>query len=347
MKQPFFNCSMNLKEAWKKLNLSLPRDPAKKRNTYIFLLCLLLSALFWLFTQLSRDSQAPFNQPLLLDYAGDEFIITAQSDSVVFFNLQATGARLVMMRLFGPRDTLRIEATDLPGIQRFGHNFHYLTRQDLSARLTRHFDAGQNVMNIRPDTVFVKLEPAKKRKLPVELNATISFEKRFDLYGEIQVEPDSLEIRGPESLLDTLTHLNTKKLNLQNLSETTIKAVPVYIPANFPPVEISVREVEVKVPVEEYTEGSAEISVEIECPEINNDFEVESIRLFPSEVRVVYVVSLKDYHHVDPEMFRAVVQCPPKDHRVGGRLEVELVEYPGMVRIQTIRPRSVEYIILQ
>ncbi len=336
---------MYLKEAWKKLNLSLPRDPAKKRRTYIFLLCVLCSALFWLVTQLSRDSQAPFSRPVIFGYDGEEFIITNQSDSVIFYNLQATGARLVTKRVFGSRDTLRLDVESLPGIQRFGRSFHYITNEEVNDYLAEY--EGQNIFNVRPDTIFVELEEAVERKLPVALNADISFEKRFNLYGEIQIDPDSVLITAPRTLLDTLSRVETRKIELRDLNRSIEKTVPVHIPVDFPPLELSPKEVKVSIPVEEFTEGSVKLNLQVECIELESEFDPEAIRLFPSQVEVVYVVSLKDYQHVDAEMFRAVVRCPSEDLRRGGRLNVELVESPVMVRVQSIRPRSVEYIILE
>lgn len=64
-------------------------------------------------------------------------------------------------------------------------------------------------------------------------------------------------------------------------------------------------------------------------------------------MKVVYLIALKDFKNIDPEMFTCTVNMPDDGAPNGKRLNVEVSDHPSSIKIQYVMPSDVEYIILK
>lgn len=319
-------------------------EAANKRRVYIFTLCILCSALFWLFNKLTQETSAEFYKIVKFNAFPNELLPASLSDSLIKYKVQATGIRLISNYFFSKTDTITISADALPVINREGKQYHYVTEARLSEMLSESIVPGASMLNIRPDSLFLELVPAVEKMLPVKLNAEITFEQRFRQYGELQVNPDSVLVKGPKTIVDTLHYVSTefwKSGKLRQSSEKLLRLENLHAAKS---LQFDQELVRVVVPVAEYTESSIELPIEIDCPD---NIEPAQIRLFPNKAHVSYLVALQDYRKVSENMFSALVVCPQSQPNSDGRLEVQLEAHPSFVQILAIRPAVVEYIILE
>ena len=329
---------------WRKRASLTPGEAASKRRVYIFALCLLFSALFWLFSKLTQETSATFNKYIQFKEFPEGLVAASQSDSILHYRVETSGLRLFSAYFFRPADTLRIPVEGLPVIQRKGINVHVITDNQIMDILTENMEGPAVVSNIRPDSIFLELVPSERKKLPVHLNADIQYAQRFRPYGTIRVEPDSVWISGPKTLVDTLHYLTTARWESGPLRESIQTTVALLKPADIRSVELEKYEVDVEIPVTEFTESSIELYLKIDCPD---EYATTEVRLFPNSVRVIYLVSLRDYASVVPQMFSATVVCPQVQPTTDGRLEVVVEKHPPFVDVIAIKPSFVEYIILE
>ncbi len=335
---------MNWKLILRNRNRLTPREAASQRRVYIFVVCLVCSAIFWLFIKLSYDTQAVFETEVVFYQFPEGYTGVAQSDSVISFTLESTGIRLIVARFFLPKDLMRFDAGTLPQLKRNDNRYFYLSKNALLEGINYSLEGRARVTDVYPDTVFLQLSPVTEKRLPVSLNASISFERRFDLYGEITINPDSVLVRGPKNVLDTLSAIYTEKWEASGLRKSTDQRLSIQLPKGVPSVTTDKEEVLVRVPVEEFTEASKELPVTIVCPD---NLPSQDVRLFPATVRVHYLVAFSDYQAVSEKMFHATVTCPQAISDSDGRLNVRLETYPSFVDILYYRPEYVEYIILE
>ncbi len=329
---------------WRKKDVLTPGEAATKRKAYIFFVCLIISTLFWVVSKLSQENQATFSLPVRFEEFPEGELAASQSDSLVEYTLHGTGARLIQLRFFPQIDTLRFPSERLFSTVRDGNEMHYVTSDQIADEIAGRIEPSVEVSSVFPDSLFLQLVPAVQKQLPVKLEADISFADRFDQYGSIDIEPDSVTLTGPSTVLDTLEFIATRHWEVSNLRQTRTETLALNLPANVSSLQADVRQVEVTVPVEEFTESTLELELQVvcpdECPEVD-------LRLFPSSVTVSFLVSLRDYFSVDNQMFGASVNCPAAVENSDGRLEVQLDSHPRFVRILHVRPSSVEYIILE
>lgn len=329
---------------WRKRSSLTPGEAATKRRVYIFALCLLFSALFWMFSKLSQETSAQFSKYIHFNNFPEGLVAASQSDSVVHYRIETTGIRLLNAYLFSRKDTLEVSVEALPVVQREGVPFYAITGNQLHEILLENVEGPAMVNQIRPDTIFLELVPAKRKKVPILLNADISYAQRFRPYGPVRVEPDSVWITGPQTIMDTLQYVSTEQWESPPLRETTQITIPLRKPVPIKSIELGKREVLVEMPVTEFTESSIELPLVINCP---GEIAPYELRLFPSTVMVGYLVALRDYAAVHPEMFQATVVCPQVQETTDGRLEVAVEKFPPFVDIISVKPSFVEYIILE
>ena len=321
-----------------------PGEAANKRRAYIFLLCLLVSALFWLFNKLSQETSASFNKPVLFVEFPQGLVAASQSDSIISYSLRTTGIRLISAYLFNPPDTLFVPSESLPIVQRNEKTKYFLDENRVLTMLTSRFGQWANVVTVHPDTIFVELVPATNKHLPVKLVADINFEQRFRQYGEITVDPDSVWVTGPETVLDTLEYIKTEHWTSPSLRQNTQQLLRLKKPLPLKSLKLSTETIMLNIPVAEFTESSIELPLQVVSP---GDSAPANVRLFPNRITVSYLVALKDYASVNEQMFRASVPCPGSMVSDDGRLMVQLEAHPSFVDVLHITPPFIEYIIIE
>ncbi len=321
------------------------RDPGRRKKLYVFLVCLFLSAFFWLFIKLSREAQAVIERPLVVSQVPADVVIGQQSHSRIQLTIQTTGARLLASRFFRSVDTLFVDASTFGRTNRSGELWHFVTAAQMRSGLSGQFDGGRSLTGIWPDTVFVKLAFASQKKVPVRLNAAYTFERRFGQYGEVKLEPDSIVVRGPRQIVDTLQSISTESLVFENLSQTIEQNVALQNPAFGQGLTLETQQAKMTLPVEEFTEKSVELSLSVICQ--HQSGVLHNLRLFPNRVTVSCLVALKDYNRVDASLFVAHVVCPAENPPESNRLEVLVETYPNFVTLQNIRPATVEFLIME
>lgn len=322
------------------------REPAQKRKATVFMLCVFCSAVFWLFIKLSADTQATFTIPVVFHEPPEGHVVIGQSASEAGYVLQASGMRLLRLRFGASRDSLRVSLAALPAFSRDGSLYRVLTAGSLKSLLEAHTEAGQFIASTWPDSLLVETSPGMRLHLPLELNAHMDFEKRFDLYGEPRLLPDSIWIEGPAAWLDTVERLQTVSLEFSSLNQTVDQQVAVRPPLPHDVFSLDPPSVRLLIPVEEYTESAVQLDVLLADPGYESGIPRESIRLFPKQVTVTYLVALRDYHRVNEQMFQ-VFAAYPDSLASKARLRVYLGQYPDFVHVNDIRPSSLDYLILR
>lgn len=321
-------------------------NPGNKRKIYIFLICLFCSSFFWLFIKLSREAQADFEQHVIFVNVPSDVVISQMNHSSVRYTVQSTGARLLADHYFSPPDTLFVDARAMGRKAIDGDLWHFISPGQIRAGLTARLDGTQSLVAFWPDTLFVKMAYAAEKKVPVRLNASLSFVQRFGQYGPVVITPDSVMVRGPRQLVDTLQFIDTEPLVFENLSQNAQQAANLVNPAFSLGLTVTPTQIELFIPVEEFTEISVELPLQVVCSHADGG-QHRNVRLFPNTVTVTCLVSLKDYARVAPSLFSAHVLCPTEIAPGSNSLEVIVGAFPDFVKIQNIRPATVEFLIME
>ena len=324
----------------------IENSPQTRRKAYIFLLCLAFSFLSWLFIKLSRESAAIIPVRIELINIPPEVIVTGQSDSTFVVNVQTTGVKLLSSRFLRRVSKIESDFNTLQQIRRNGSQLYFLTSSQAETRFSVLSDIPRSDLTVHPDTIFFHTTTAFSKKVPVRLVKDLDMQTGFKIYDIPALSPDSILVSGPLNMADSVSFVRTNLLRATDVYQDITRKITLENPWKNRQVIFSENEVEVFVPVEEYTEASVDLAVEIDCRS-NSEMNPDDLMLFPDRVHVYYLVALKDVNAITSDMFSAFVNCPDTLPPGAFRLEVEIRESPSLVDIIRIRPAEVEYILIK
>jgi YbbR domain-containing protein len=110
---------------------------------------------------------------------------------------------------------------------------------------------GVEVLRIEPNRVQFDLERTLTKRVPVYPNIEGTLADGFVL-GEVRVDPDSIEVTGPESSIDPLGSISTLTIRIDGASQTVRASVDLDIrdtyvqPPSWVPIEVEVEIIEVE-----------------------------------------------------------------------------------------------------
>ncbi len=310
------------------------------RRSVAFLLCLLLSSLFWLLTSLSNEYVDEVSIPISYHNLPEDLLIANKPINVAQAKVKGFGFDLLWYWLHFEKLEIPITAdpSELPSIRRKGKEYHYVLTRDKNGRMASMENNQLEILSISPDTIFLKFTPKYMKLVPVRLNAEISFAKQFGIVSEAVLNPDSVLLIGPQKDIDTISFVLTERQSWKDLNESVTSEVTLKKFQNLPNVRFSQTEVQVELNVVEFTEGSVTVPLLIEASR------PESVKVFPNEVEIKYQVPLSSYDNINANQFQASVVLDEKNLERAS-LVVNLNKQPIEVTQIRIIPSQVEYII--
>ncbi len=298
------------------------------QKAVIFSICVLLSIVFWVFTSLSREYETRISIPV--SYRNIPFTrhIEGELPTKLDFHFKGSGFDLARTHLRSQPDSIFIDVS--AAIDK--KNQLRLT----TITLNNQFPGELKAYKITPEIIAPDLSQRSSKRVPVNVISQISFKNRFGQEGKIIVRPDSVDIAGAAELLTGIHQLKTEKIVLNEVagnyfgSAKLLKGLP-------KGVTVSSKYVYFYVPVEEYTEGSFDIPVELPMSQRGR------VTLFPPTVKVVYMVPLKYFDRVTSSDFRATAEIPASSFP--DLLEVKLQKTPYFLGKIQIQPDLIDYYI--
>jgi len=152
----------------------------------------------------------------------------------------------------------------------------------------------------------------------------------------ISTNPSKVEITGPTIVLENISAVKTK-VNIINKLEASIQQeIDLIHPEK---TTISPEKVTLTIDVEKYTEKELKIPVEI----LNKPGKTR-IKIFPSEVKVLFTVGLSRFENIKPSDFGASVDFNSIVKDVNN-LNITIYKKPGFIQGVRANPEKVEFLI--
>ena len=304
----------------------------------VFLFFLAISTIFWFLSALGKEYTTNMRYPVRYINFPENMINVGDPPSSLELTVNSYGYTLV--RYYVSRrlipivfDVNSFSLNRLPDTET--RNF-YILSSVAANRIAGQLGADIEILDIRPDTLFFSFTEMTSRKLPVKPVLDLVFDEQFMVKGNIGVEPDSVMVHGPASVIDTMKFVPTMAAVIRGLNESARKKIEL---ADIDKLTFSQKGVLVTIPVEQFTEASIRIPVEVV-----NLPDTLSMKTFPSGITVSYLVALTDYDKVNAQLFRATVDynSPPTGP---GRMAVRLVNRPDFIRSVRFSPQNIDFII--
>ncbi len=309
----------------------------KKLVVYVFFVG--IATIFWFLNALSKEYTTNVNYPVKYINLPKNKVLTNELPSRLTLKVSAFGFDLLRYKLStaflsNPFDVNEYTNNRLENESLKKYNL--LTSQ-IANRFEKELSSSIRLQGISPDTITFELSPILEKKVPVKLNISNSFEQQYMLGGEITLSEDSVVVKGPSSVLDSIFNVETELLVLSDLDKTVKKNV---VLKEGKGIEFSLRKIEVTVPVEQFTEAKKLVPIRA-----NNLPDSLLIRLFPRDVKVSYFVGLKRYDNVSADHFDVVVDYNQTLSEGSNRLTISLMGKPTFVSNVRFYPQDATYLI--
>lgn len=310
----------------KKVEFELREDRA------ILMFCIGIALVFWVLVKLSQDDyrvskavDIEFNIP-------DNLTFSEAPPNDLQVQIKGVGWDL-MFDYFANR---RVELYyDLLHADRLNLTLGQL-RTDILNRLSSN---NLQITEVNYDNINLNLEEKVTWKVPLILQSRFSFSPEYDLEKPVTLEPDSLEITGPASMLDQIDFWETDSLVLTDLKTSQEVDVGLALPPR--ELTLSARQVKAKVTVEQFTEKSIFVPLTVKNAP-------DSIKIFPANVQVRCIVGLTRYDSLTAQVFELVLDLkdvPVSESKTTA--PIRLARQPEYVQLLNFSPKSAEFFILK
>lgn len=306
-------------------------DLSSDRN--VLLACIGLAFVFWLILKLSQDYRLEGTVELeVVPPAGMAF--TEPPPEQVLVVLRGIGWRFFYRALTSKRLELTYQLHSEQDAQLGLARIRQHLGQKLAASQLIIEEMGLNDLNLR-------IEPLASIRVPVRLLSSLTFAPGYEQLGDIQVQPDSIDISGPMSVLASLQACRTDSLLRYQLKSNVKTSVAVQPPLKG--LTLSPSAVTVAIAIEQFTEKSLFVPLQVA-----NMPAKDSIMVFPERVKITCRTGLSQYNNIDAKDFSVAVNLKDIALQEGkNTVPIQLTKFPKNVKSIRYTPQAAEFFIIK
>jgi len=309
--------------------------PSKKLAVFFFFL--FVSSLFWVLNALTKDYKSEITYSVKYINIPENKVLISTLPSEFKLKVDAFGYALARYNLSKSLPSIVVDVELL--YKKNKKNKFFVLTKNTKDKITKQLNSEIEVLNISPDTLFFEFADMINKKILVKPNLNINCIKPFHVSGEITVNPDSILVSGPTSILDTLKFISSVKLSYKDVNDTLIRDVQLIDNAE---LKYSDNFVRVNIPVDKYTENTFIVPLEV----INKP-ENLTIQIFPNKVRLNFLVSVSQFSLLKPYNLKAYVDYNNIQNNISNKLRVSVDCTNKEILLYSVKatPSIVEYII--
>ena len=228
-------------------------------------------------------------------------------------------------------DTLKLDLSDINSKGQSGSKIFPL--DSLAAIVSAKMKGTTKLLRYDPKFIIVEYNTLKTKRLPIFLSDSVNVAQQYILSGKIQITPSFVDIYGEKNNIDTITKVFVKPLQLDSLTKT-LKITKQLV--EIEGVRAGRKSVQVFIPIDRATEKS--VTVPVVVANSPNSF---TMRCFPSEVTVKFVVGISDFNKISASSFVVVADYTQKisdDH-----CPLSIKQQPDNIENVIIKPEQVEF----
>ena len=303
--------------------------PSKGRLRF-FLFFLLLSLTFWTSTKLSNTYIVEESFSIIWINIPNG-IIPSSENQQMNVSISASGIEILIYRLINKSINISLSQADFSGEK----GLIDLRGQDFFIKKQFFENTKLNILN--PLFLEFKFSRLEEKVFTVVPQIEINLRAGYLIDSSLKVTPDSILVRGPKSILDTLNSIQSESIIADDLYENFRKKVNL---RSIPEIQLSESKVTVEVAVSRYTEKEFLLNVEV----INLPLGTR-VKLFPPKAKVRVTLPLSVLRTIKTSDFNLVVDYNNIFKDVEKKLDLIMIRRPSSVKKVILEPKKVNYLI--
>lgn len=301
------------------------------RNMLVFLFFLLIAFIFWLMLFFQKSNiDGTYRLPIRYTNIPENIVFDNPLPQYIDISVTDNGSEIFKLDI-KKRDSLEIDVT------RQAEEGNTLLQGEQFRQLLRtKFASSTIIRGYYPMTISLSTSELESKELFVTFDGELTTSRANLIADSVSFIPESVMAYGSKESLDKLPFAVTEYTVIKNLNATS------QLPIKINPVEgvrFSPPEVEIYIPVVEFTEQSFDIVIKATHLPKNMD-----VKFFPSRASISFSVTLEDYVKIVPEDFSIELDYRTFSSNENGRVELKLTKSPSSVIDPKITPSTVEFL---
>ena len=193
-----------------------------KKKIPLLIISIAFSVIIWGTISLSEEYYANVNVSLRVVGFPNGYTIGNEIPENITIKLRGIGWKLFSVNI-GKDVTYNISVNEDSGFKQIKLMDHLTDNRWMLSEL--------DIIDIVPNSLSFSIERRVNKKLPIVADLSLDFKAGYGLAKQIVLEPDSVVIDGPQSVVNSLTEIKTKAIRLSSLDRFTIKNIDfIYLP---------------------------------------------------------------------------------------------------------------------
>ena len=302
------------------------------KEALVFFFFVLLAFGFWLLQSLQQEYEITLTFPIKYKELPADIAFDEVMPQQVVAKVKDKGSVLLnytIGRTLLPIE-VKLESEEKQGTLLF-------SKKQIENDIQKQLLSTTALIEFEPQQINATYSQRKHKALPVKFDGDIQFVAGFQLAGEIQIKPSTVDAYASAAALDTLQEVLTSFMEVKKGNKTVQRTVTLRPIAG---VNLVPTTVIVTLPIEEYTEKS--LTLPIICKGVPHHYKV---RLFPSEVTVTCSVPLSRFTALSESQFEIAIDYDELEQSASGTCLVHLTRKPEWVHTPTLLPTQVEFLL--
>ena len=216
-----------------------------------------------------------------------------------------------------------------------------MTKDNYRAQIERQLPGNMTLLDVDEDTLFVKFEKLHSKQVAVVADITLQLAPNHLLEGILEIEPPSIEIKGPESEIREINEIRTVSSTLTDVSEDFKVTLDLARWASLSNTTYSQNTVEIQGNVFRFSEQMIDIPVKV----VNVPEGVE-VRTFPNTISALCKARIDRLKNLRPQEFELVADFQLAEEGKQ-ELDVILMDKPDDVYDAQLSENKVEFILIR
>jgi hypothetical protein len=306
-----------------------------KKRILLFSVFLLISASIWFLNALSENYTSVLEYPLVYTDFPEDKVFVGELPGHLDLQINAHGYALIRYRMFRKPVPISFDVSDYNLSTGQDSSTAYILTRYLKDHISRQLDTELQVLEIKPDTLYFQFANRVTRMVKIQADFNYTIVNQFTIKDRIMLTPDSVEVTGPDLILDTLAFIYTERLDLGELTKNYEDKVRL---SQKPDLTYDISRVDCSIELERFTE--LQVSVPIEVLNLPDSILLQT---FPSSININCKIGLSKYDRIESYPFRAVVDYEKIEDRVQ-TLSVSIQNLPEYLLAYEYYPKTVEFL---
>ncbi len=306
------------------------QESPRTRSILLYLLFVVISAVFWCFLTFNRDVKLDVKVPVKISMPSNVHLLSRVPDTLTV-TVNDRGYRFFSF-LFQQTPTLTLRFSDYND----GNGYFKVDQSHLRKALAGVLNKQANIVSVLPENINIKFTDLPGKKVPVKTDIVVEPREDYTLYGALIQSQDSVLVFSDAKTLNEINEVFTYHVEELELTDTLRRKVLI-APINGAAIEP--RAIDIMVPIEKLKSQTRSVKIVV-----RNAPPGLKMLLFPSDVEVSYRSPASRAN--DEGGITAVVDYNSVDfNSTSNKVKVQVGEVPAAYQDVKFSHDSVEYII--